>query len=66
MMDIEPGTIVRWYSHDGGWRWGKFVRVVHARRNKDGIKGEAKALVNRNGSEEKIPMREVKTWVRST
>lgn len=66
MMDIQPGTLVRWYSRDGGWRWGKFVRVVHSRRGKSGVKGETKALVHRNGNEEKVPLREVRTWKPST
>lgn len=62
MMDIAPGQVVRWYSRNGGWRWGEFVRIVHARRGKTGIKGETKALVKRNGGEEKVPLRDVRPW----
>lgn len=62
MMDIAPGQVVRWYSRSGGWRWGEFVRVVHPRRGKSGVKGEIKALVKRGGGEEKVPLAEVRPW----
>ena len=61
-MDIQPGTSIRWYDSHGGWRWGTFVRVVHSRRGSTGIKREERALVQRGGSTEQVPLSKVRIW----
>jgi hypothetical protein len=61
-MDFIPGDTVKWY--DSGWRYGTYVRTIHPRRGKSGIKGEVKVQVNRGGSTEKVPARMVQRHVR--
>jgi hypothetical protein len=48
-QDIPPGTVVRWYSRKGGWRYGKFLRVVYSRRGSTGIKRPTRAVIERGG-----------------
>lgn len=63
-MDLIPGDTVKWYSRQGGWRYGTYVRTIHARRGKSGVKGETKVLVARGDQQEKWPAHEVQLYVR--
>lgn len=62
--DLIPGDVVKWYSRHGGWRFGTYVRTIHPRRGKSGVKGEVMFVVQRGQDTEKVPGREVQRHVR--
>lgn len=48
---MNPGDTVRWWTQEGGWRFGRLVSTVGAR-----------ARVERGGTIRRVPISELKPW----
>lgn len=65
MSDFAEGEVVRYWQKSGGWRFGRFVRVVHARTTKHGMKGPDRGLIQHGASTVEVPLNDLKTWTKS-
>lgn len=48
---LEPGDTVRWWTKDGGWRFGRIATA-----------GRSEARIDMGGSIRKVPLSELRPW----